>query len=506
MKIKFSQRTFISFIILFIIAIFYTYGFIKHYQDESIWVDGYGYLMGGWWLIEEHSFTLRLMKTQAYIPALIIGIFQQISDPYFAGKLMNYVYMLLSIVVVYLLGRELKDENAGYFASAVFLSIPVVYYLFKRSLVDFPLAVMYGFTTYFYIRYLKERSLKYAVLTGITAGFTLLTKSAGIFVIGIIGLHLLITQGKKAFYDKHNYWLIGSYFLTVAPLIIMNLLRFKKPIVAPNSFTAIAFKAPDYLYYLRLETIKYYASFPLFLLGMYGLYWLWKKHRSVAYYVLMYVLLYGFAFSIVKYQDPRFFTPISLIVALLSGVALSVLYEGESLIRKSFTLLILVIIVVWNVSDGELLVLSKSNAYTGYRDLEPYFLKEGNNNSMAFVSSEWTMEFVTREFYDNPLRQVDNLPKNFEDLQNYVNECLNHYEVCYLQIDFWEPTQPSYVSSWINELRQHYKGMEEDIVSLPTIQKLESLGFELVKVVYRNVGFASQQVKIPVVLLFEIKK
>ncbi len=163
-----NREILIDVTILSIIATFATYTFLIHLHEESIWIDGYGYLMGGWWLKEHFEFTDRLMKTQAYIPAFFISIWQILGNDYLAGKFMNLTFTLISIPLIYFLGRELKNRVVGIIATIIFLTIPIIYYLNKRSLVDFPLSIMYLATTYFYIKFLKEKNKKNAIITGLS--------------------------------------------------------------------------------------------------------------------------------------------------------------------------------------------------------------------------------------------------------------------------------------------------------------------------------------------------
>lgn len=148
-----------------------------------------------------------------------------------------------------------------------------------------------------------------------------------------------------------------------------------------------------------------------------------------------------------------------------------------------------------------MLVINKSNSYIGYKDLEGYYLSKGIKNSTSYVSSKWTIEFVTRNFYENPLKQVERLPPTLDKLNQTINLCLSMHKKCYVQIDIWEYTQPSY-AQYYSQLKEYYSN-NQNIKALKVVKEMENLGLKVAKVVYRWLPASQGNIKVPVVILFE---
>lgn len=496
-----KHKYFLDGILLFIIALFAIYTSLTHLNDESIWIDGYGYLIGGWWLKEHLEFTDRLMKTQAYIPVATISLWQFIVDDYLTGKLMNLTFILGSIPLLYFIGRELKNRVVGVVATIIFLTIPIIYYLNKRSLVDFPLGVMYLLTSYFYIKFLKTKNKRDAILTGLSLGLTFLSKSSGVILIGIIGIHLLMTYKSKVIKMIEIYYLGFTTLAVILPIVIMNLAKYHKPVLAPNDFSSIAFKATDYMFYLKYESLQYYFPIILFIPACAGLYFLFKRNKNIATYFITYIFIYLFLFSIVKFQDPRFMTPISGLIAIIAAIGLEDMRERKKYVGYGFYIAIFLFSVIFGLVKGEILVIEKSKSYIGYKDLETYYLSQGINDSTSYVSSKWTIEFITRNFYSNPLEQVKRLPSTLEKLNETLVQCLKDYEKCYVQIDIWEYTQPQY-AQYYGQLNDYYAN-NENIEALKVVKEMKKIGLKVAKVVYRWLPSHKGNIKVPVIILFE---
>ena len=137
---------------------------LKYFLIESIWNDASVHLWFAIKLLQEPSFifTVDFLTGDYVIPQFITAFFYIFTQNIFiAGKLMVFIYTLIGIVFIYLLGSELRSKAVGILAAILFVFNPLIWFYGVRPLAEAPLIAMFIVVAYCFVKLTKEKTLFY---------------------------------------------------------------------------------------------------------------------------------------------------------------------------------------------------------------------------------------------------------------------------------------------------------------------------------------------------------
>lgn len=139
--------------------------------------------------------------------------------PYMSAIMIPMLLGLLCIVFVFWLGRLFYDYRVGLLA-AFFLTVDPIHWICSEKIwMETTLALFIFLALFFFV--LGWEQSRYLLLSGLFAGFALLTKYAGISVLVLIFLFALFYKEELLF--KRNFWLIFVIALAVfSPWLAWN--------------------------------------------------------------------------------------------------------------------------------------------------------------------------------------------------------------------------------------------------------------------------------------------
>ncbi|HLD07285.1 MAG TPA: glycosyltransferase family 39 protein [Candidatus Nanoarchaeia archaeon] len=178
----------VAFLVLLVIAgaIYFRLAFV-----DSIWLDETSYIWHGQLLHQDPSFILDVGFY--HLPYSLVALYDFFFSSFIAGRLMGLTFGLGGIILVFLIGRRLRNSFVGLVA-ALLLAFNVWYmFLSLKALVDVAISVM--ILLFAYLLYLTERERKWwqVALLAVVGGLTLTTKASGVFVIPLTMIYLAIT-------------------------------------------------------------------------------------------------------------------------------------------------------------------------------------------------------------------------------------------------------------------------------------------------------------------------
>lgn len=217
--------------IIYIILLFYlliNLVFLLHFS-KKIGIDPFGppnkyfgdghenYAIG---LLEGKLFEPDFWPKSVTYSLFMAGIFKLFGQNFFAVRLIQIFIALLSVFILYNIGRHLFSENVGLFAAALFAIYPT-FIMFNSRIMTETLYIFLVILSLYTIIY-AAMSAKYVsfVLAGIVLGLTTMTRPATIFFLPFVFLYFLIFYMKKLGFRKF----ILSQFLLFVPVVFMILL------------------------------------------------------------------------------------------------------------------------------------------------------------------------------------------------------------------------------------------------------------------------------------------
>lgn len=161
-------------------------------NDESIY-GGQAASLAGYKEFEEHFSIFRahplLLQYMVSIVFANLGIIDS------AARMIPAAFGILTVLVTYLIGKQLYDTKVALTAALVLAFLPYHVVLSRQVLLDVPLTFFFALTLYFLICYLKRTEcVHWLFFTGASAGLAFLSKELGIFALVVSIICLFLTK------------------------------------------------------------------------------------------------------------------------------------------------------------------------------------------------------------------------------------------------------------------------------------------------------------------------
>ncbi len=142
----------------------------------------------------------------------------------FVFRLPSALLGILSVYLIYLIGRRLYSEKAG-LISALLLAITVNHVFISRAgLQESYVIFFFLLTLYWFLKSLTDP--RYFIVTGVALGLGVLTKYTTLIVVPIMLIYLILFY-RKLFLNKYLWGGVVSAFIIASPIFIYNLMLYK---------------------------------------------------------------------------------------------------------------------------------------------------------------------------------------------------------------------------------------------------------------------------------------
>lgn len=144
-------------------------------------------------------------------------------DSEFFLRLASVVFMTINTYIIYLIGRELKDETVGLW-SALLYTASVYSFVITGIFIlpDTPLSLFWLLALLMMIRYLKQRQDKHLLMAGLFIGLSILSKYTGVFLWMGFMLYILCFD-RKQFRNPRLYLSLLITAVCCLPILIWNI-------------------------------------------------------------------------------------------------------------------------------------------------------------------------------------------------------------------------------------------------------------------------------------------
>jgi 4-amino-4-deoxy-L-arabinose transferase-like glycosyltransferase len=113
-------------------------------------------------------------------------------------RTVSVLFLAGTVLITYLLGRELYDRKTGYLASFFVLSFPLIIRLGASAMMDMQLAFFFSLALLLTLYLLHQPSYRLAAVIGIVIGLGLLTKYTMVLIYGVlIGSVIFLPEFRK---------------------------------------------------------------------------------------------------------------------------------------------------------------------------------------------------------------------------------------------------------------------------------------------------------------------
>ena len=305
------------------------------------------------------------LQTWGTIPFL--KLFPQ--DALLAGRLFSVATGFVALIGMFAFLYYLFGKKTAWIGTFVYLFTPFFLFYDRLALTDSAVNAFFILTLLFSIMLARTIRLDVALIFGIVAGLSLLTKSSARIFLALSALApMLFFQKnlKKLIQNSINYFILfaAASFLALVMYNIQRLSPFFHYIAEKNKtfvMTFAEFRADPFAsFFGNLKLIPYYVAaemgYILAALGLLGLILLWQKQKRLFFYLFVWIIVPYLALSFFsKVVFPRYLIFFASLFTISASYFLSNLKN-----KQTFYVSVILVTVSFVIFDLAILYKPKS--------------------------------------------------------------------------------------------------------------------------------------------------
>ena len=378
-------------------------------------------------------------------------------------RLSSVVFMTLNTYLIYLIGKQVKDERTGFYAALLYTASTYAFVITGIFILpDTPLIVFVFLAVLQFVKYFQNEKNKHLLLGGLFAGLAMLSKYSGIFVWVGVGLYVIFYSRKEF---KNPFLYISALISAVCmlPVLKWNI---------DNEFISFTFHGdrvgffgdfhPEY-FLMEIMGESLYNNPVNYVLTIIALVALFKGNKFISdmpkrlllCLTLPLIFLFWF-FSFTRQILPHWTAPSFVVLLVVVAAYLSDKYEvknGQLLLPKSILASLIVM--------GFVLIVGVTEIKTGFIPLN---FSERSKTLQRYGEGDFTLDMygwrkIRPEFQSIREEMIEKGEMSESDgmiaLNWYPLANMDYYVAYPLGIDMYGFRDPSFIHkyAWINEER-----------------------------------------------------
>ena len=144
-------------------------------------------------------------------------------DSEFFLRLSSVVSMTLNTYLIYLIGKQVKNEQTGFYAALLYTASVYAFVITGIFILpDTPLTVFVLLAVLQLVKYFQNDKNKYLLLAGLFSGLAMLSKYSGVFIWLGVGLYIIF-YSRKEFKNPFLYLSVFISAVCMIPVLIWNI-------------------------------------------------------------------------------------------------------------------------------------------------------------------------------------------------------------------------------------------------------------------------------------------
>ena len=141
----------------------------------------------------------------------------------FFVRLSSVVFMTLNTYLIYLIGKQVKNEQTGFYAALLYTASVYAFVITGIFILpDTPLSVISLLAVLQLVKYFQNDKNKHLLWAGLFAGFAMLSKYSGVFIWIGVGLYVIF-YSRKEFKNPFLYLSALISLVCVLPILVWNI-------------------------------------------------------------------------------------------------------------------------------------------------------------------------------------------------------------------------------------------------------------------------------------------
>jgi 4-amino-4-deoxy-L-arabinose transferase-like glycosyltransferase len=297
-------------------------------QAKSIAVNGPAYFIHEW------GYGIAAWTDLPLIPFLYGLVFSLVGEYRIAIQIFTTLFFCGTVLLTFLIGRELWDETTGLYGGALLLGMPFLLSQVPLILVDIPTMFFLSLAVYCMLIAVKTGATSWFVMAGITTVLALLCKySTWLMLSVLIVIAMSYHRGSWAKLSKQ----MVTLFMGIA-LFFIVLLLWKYDAIVRQFVLLTTYQLPglDRWHETHISTFLYQVHPFITLAALSSVYFAWHK-RDIRYLIVAWMLLLVLLLEI---KRARYVLIVFPMLALMAAYALRQI--NHSRLRNYMVLCIIV--------------------------------------------------------------------------------------------------------------------------------------------------------------------
>ena len=396
--------------------------------------------------------------------------------------ILEIIPSIISVYLVYLIGKELYDEKVGIISAFLFSTSWLVIFYTMRIMTDIPAMFFSLLSIYFFSKSYRNFNLKLFSLSIFFLSLAVLSRTVS-YIIGGIFIVLILINKKHHFIKNKNFWIGG--IIGIIPLIILfisNMIKYGNIIPSLSTYASSVGEKPGFAYYVITNFFPHTFGNVLLIFVILGLlliivelilgYGYYNKVKKIDSNILLFLILISFLifyiFILRAAEDRYLLVPL---VPLLIFASRGILYISDFIKKynKELALLCIIIILVFSVYSqykyGNPIIDGKKYSYIQMK--EAFLWINENTPKDSVITGDgiplYTIYYAERKIYDYNISNPDGIFANsdyivlhrFEyqsqELINLVNENQKYLTPVYGNFFDSQKQQPAVIIYQINK-------------------------------------------------------
>ncbi|MCK8519510.1 glycosyltransferase family 39 protein [Methanoculleus sp. 7T] len=246
-------------------------------------------------------------------------------DSEFMLRLLPALLGVLTIPVVYLIGKEFRDRNVGIIAAALLTFSPFHIFYSQEARAYAPMLFFFSLALLFYVRANRSNEVRSWVLFGVFSAVAFWMHFYAIVPVAVLIFHALVTSAGKIRSDvkcaRNLAFSVIAFVVASLPLLIVTVNLF---LVRTSSAPTFGMQGLDVIYQTLLQVSGFsdLILVPFIILFLLGVAYTWREDRDGA-LLLIFMMVLPLAASLVLSSRmpmiPRYL--IYLLPAYFVGIA-----------------------------------------------------------------------------------------------------------------------------------------------------------------------------------------
>ena len=343
----------------------------------------------------------------------------EVAKLYLAGRLIALVLGILTVYLIYLLGKRAYGHRAGLLA-ALFMAVVPIHVMHSKFLaVDVPATFFVTLALLFAVRILDGHRLRDYLLTGLFAGLAAGTKyNAGLVIISPIVAHLLTDKARPILRVlSPKLWAIlitgAAGFLIGTPGAILDYGRFSRDFAyevlhARTGHGLVFAQTGNGFVYHVMHSLWPGMGLPLLILAGIGILYALYRRTPADLALMAFAVVYYVVIGIAQVRFARYTIPLLPVLVILGVRPIADVLNMRNWATRSLATIILVFVIAYTLFYS--LSLDRVMASTDTRDRADRWIRANITvgSSIAFPTIPW--------FYTPPLDPYFGLPTPSERL------------------------------------------------------------------------------------------